>query len=488
MTDNLFILDRESTESLQLQIRRQFVSAILGGSLPSGAAVPSSRKLAAQLGVSRITVTQAYQALIDDGFLSSKERSRIFVSDRLTLPLEEQTKKEDKATSEAINATLRIKHTPSHQQNIEKPENWRDYPYPFVTAQVDKSLFPIAAWRECSRQALSLNAMADWTEDRLGTDDPFLVEQIRTRLLPTRGIHAREDEILVTAGAQNSLYILARLFLNNNTLFGVENPGYPDLRNIIQMIGSRIRYLELDEHGLIPDQQLDDCNIITVTPSHQFPTTVTMPLERRKEILEKAEQNNMVIIEDDYEPELNFKSSPTPAIKSLDRTGRVIYVGSLSKSFFPGLRLGYLVGPAHIIREARALGRLMHRHTPTNNQRTMALFLALGHHDALRKRLRKIYKSRWLEMKNALTEVELRFQNANGGSSFWVKGPDELDSKELLRHALNLGVVLEPGSIYYFDALPKKQYFRLGYTAIEKAHISEGIHKVKQALEFTLKS
>ncbi|KLN60083.1 2-aminoadipate aminotransferase [Kiloniella spongiae] len=482
MSESLFILDKGSTESLQLQIRRQFVSAILGGSLPAGNPVPSSRKLAEQLNVSRITVTQAYNSLIDDGYLTSKERSGIYVSDRLTLPLKADKPSHSKAPPLSDPVFRQMKHRPSHQQNIEKPENWRDYPYPFVTAQVDKSLFPIAAWRECSRQALSLNAMADWTEDRLGVDDPFLIEQIRTRLLPTRGIHASEEEILVTAGAQNSLYILSRLFLNNNTLFGMENPGYPDLRNIIQLIGSRIQYLNLDHHGLIPDQQIDNCNVLAVTPSHQFPTTVTMPLQRRKELLERVETNNTLVIEDDYEPELNFESSPTPALKSLDSTGRVVYVGSLSKSFFPGLRLGYLVASKEIIQEARALGRLMHRHTPTNNQRTMALFLALGHHDALRKKLRRIYKNRWLEMKNGLETMGINFQRSSGGSSFWVEGAKNLDSKELLKRALKKGVVLEPGTIYDFNAIPPKHFFRLGYTAIEHTSIENGLKQLHSTL------
>ncbi|MCZ4282841.1 PLP-dependent aminotransferase family protein [Kiloniella laminariae] len=491
MPDQLFVLDRNSEESLQLQIRRQLVNGILGGSLPPGAAVPSSRKLATQLKVSRITVTQAYQALIDDGFLSSRERSRICVSDRLTLPSHSPFETESPPPS-AIATTdfsTHLRRQPTRQANIEKPANWRDYPYPFVTAQVDKALFPITAWRDCSRQALSLNAMADWTEDRLGTDDPFLIEQIRTRLLPARGIHAREDEILVTAGAQNSLFMLTQLFLNKNSLAGVENPGYPDLRNMIELTGSAMRQLEIDDQGLIPDQQLTGCDLLYITPSHQFPTTVTLPIERRRALLDKAERENIIIIEDDYEPELNFIGTPTPAIKSLDQSGRVIYVGSLSKSFFPGLRLGYLVGPAPVIREARALARLMHRHTPTNNQRTMALFLALGHHDALRKRLHRIYKSRWLEITQALEASEIGFhvQPAYGGSSIWVKGPQDLDSNVLRDNALKQGVVLEPGNVYYSGDNQPRSNFRLGYTAIEKKFIGEGIHQLEKATRQSLK-
>ena len=184
----------------------------------------------------------------------------------------------------------------------------------------------------------------------------------------------------------------------------------------------------------------------------------------------------------EIEPELNFESSPTPALKSLDNAGRIVYVGSLSKSFFPGLRLGYLVASKEIIQEARALGRLMHRHTPTNNQRTMALFLALGHHDALRKKLRKIYKNRWLEMKTGLETIGLNFQKSSGGSSFWVNSSKDLNSKELQQEALKKGVVLEPGAIYYFDAIPPKNNFRLGYTAIEHSSIKNGLEQLRLAL------
>src|SRR5699024_8007350 len=138
------------------------------------------------------------------------------------------------------------------------------------------------------------------------------------------------------------------------------------------------------------------------TPSHQSPTMVTMSRERREALLERAQKHNFLIIEDDYESEINFSGHPAPALMSMDTTGHVIYVSSLSKTLDPGLRVGYMVGSAEFIREARALRRLMLRHPPANNEYAVALFLSLGHHDSLVQRLNEAYRARWEIMTNAV--------------------------------------------------------------------------------------
>jgi GntR family transcriptional regulator/MocR family aminotransferase len=217
---------------------------------------------------------------------------------------------------------------------------------------------------------------------------------------------------------------------------------------------SNVKLLPVDEQGLVINSALDGLDLVFTTPSHQFPTTVTMPLERRLALLKKAQEQDFLIIEDDYEFETNYVNEPCPALKSLDDDGRVIYVGSLSKTLFPGLRLGFMVGPRELIAEARALRRLMVRHAPNNNQRAAALFLSLGHHDTLIRRLHKSYRARWEIMGKALAD---HLPNASrnpsfGGTAYWVKGPAKLDSGELYKAALAKSIFIEPGRITFGGA------------------------------------
>lgn len=483
MRDVLFQVERSGHSSIQSQIRKMLVSAILAGQLPTGEALPSSRRMAKTLGVSRNTVILAYQGLVDDGYMLSRERSGFFVNDAIRDGLPPGIQSPPNAvvdhagSAPVIDWDARFRTHPGRQSNLNKPSDWQSYPYPFIYGQVDQGLFPIAAWRECSRQALGRKGMDTWTSDAYTLDDPMLIDQIRTRLLPRRGIMVAESNILVTLGAQNALYMLASLLIRPDTVVGIEEPGYPDVRNIVGLKTEKIRPIPVDGEGLPVDGALDGCSYLYTTPSHQFPTTVTMPLARRRQLLAEAHRRDMVIIEDDYEFETNYVSEPTPALKSLDKDDRVIYVGSLSKTLFPGLRLGYVVGASALIDEMRALRRLMLRHPPNNNQRTTALFLALGHHDSLIHKLHKAYRARWECMGAALARHLPHMSEAPsfGGTSFWVRGPDDLDADALAELALEEGVIIEPGGICFARDPAPRNYFRLGFSSIPLERIEPGV-------------
>jgi GntR family transcriptional regulator / MocR family aminotransferase len=480
--DWLIHIQRHERTSLQTQIREALVSAILDGQLAREEAVPSTRKMARSLAVSRNTVVIAYQGLLDDGYLSARQRSGYYVSERA---MESVSRIKPRARPPANDAPsgfweARLLKHPARQANITKPLDWQSHPYPFIYGQVDHTLFPIAEWRDCARQALGKRWLGAWTNDTWAFDDPLLVEQIRRRILPRRGIMASDDEILVTLGAQNALYLLASLLVDAGTPVAMEEPGYPDVRNIFSLRTTRLSAVPLDEQGITLSPALADSKVVFVTPSHQFPTTVTMPLKRRLELLKLAAARDFVIIEDDYEFETNYVNEPCPALKSLDDHGRVIYVGSLSKTLFPGLRLGFLVGPKQLVAEARALRRLMVRHAPNNNQRTAALFLSLGHHDTLIRRLHKAYRTRWEVMAAALSK---HLPNSTrvpsfGGTSFWVQGPRDLDSEVLAQAALEKGIIIEPGRIDFGAADPPRNFMRLAFSSIDETKIEKGIEKL----------
>ena len=410
----------------------------------------------------------------------ARERSGYYVSEKAlaTTPNGFASRARNRPASGNVpNWRARLVVHPSRQENITKWLDWQEYPYPFIYGQVDHNLFPLAEWRDCARQALGKRWFGAWTNDTWSHDDPLLVEQIRRRILPRRGIMASDDEVLITLGAQNALYLLSSLLVSRNTHAVVEEPGYSDVRNIFELQTPHVTLGAVDNHGLVPDAKLEKADIVFVTPSHQFPTTVTMPFERRLELLKMASAHDFVIIEDDYEFETNYVNEPCPALKSLDDDGRVIYVGSLSKTLFPGLRLGFMVGPRELIDEARALRRLMVRHAPNNNQRTAALFLSLGHHDTLIRRLHRAYRARW-EIMGAALEAHMPDSSSYpsfGGTSFWVRGAEGMDCDILAERARAEGILIEPGKIY-FGARPRpRNYFRLGFSSIVDDKIEPGV-------------
>ena len=476
----------DSGQSLQGQIRQMMVSAILDEQLPLDKPIPSSRDMAAQLGVARNTVVIAYQQLVDEGYLVSRERKGFFINtDILHGRVDQQQLPQDNRTRQPPHWSRRFRFKPSEQRNISKRPQWQRYPYPFLYGQFDPQLFPIADWRECCMKTLSVLDMYEWAQDLILRDDESLVTQIRTRVLPRRGVWASDEEVVITVGTQQALYLLADLLVSTDTPIGMEDPGYPDARNIFSSRSDRMIGLSVDDEGLQITDALEQCDYVYVTPSHQCPTTVTMPTERRHALLARAEDTDFVIIEDDYDSENPFEGEALPTLKSLDKSDRVIYVGSLSKSLAPGLRLGFVVGPAELIRELRGVRRLNLRHPAAFMQRAFSTFLSLGHHDALLRRLSNAHHERAAAIATALQRhaPQLRYVPITGGSCFWVEGPDWLDTERLAEAAEQRGVLIEPGSVFFMSPTPPRNHFRLGFASIAPEKIDAGIVQLAKSIE-----
>jgi GntR family transcriptional regulator/MocR family aminotransferase len=479
-----FNLPEYSPLPLRAQICELIGSAISAGTIGPGQPLPSCRDLSRQLGVSRNTVFSSYEQLKEMGIVISKDRSGYFVNlefVRGSVEVKIHASQENSVVSSRLPS---LGKRPSDLRKIEHPLDWNQFPFPFIYNQIDPNKFPIQNWRECMRLALNKQRLPVWSGDSDGADSTALVEQLRKRLLSYRGIRVSPDEILITAGAQNALFIIGLLFHDTCGAVGVEEPGYPEARNAFQLSGNRIQALEVDSAGLNPDTIPAECGMIYTTPSHQFPTGVTMSLERRKRLLDVAQANQTVIIEDDYEAEMNYVRDTLPSVLTLDQTGSVIYVGSLSKTVSPGLRLGFMVAPPDIIREARALRRAILRHPPTILQDAMAHFIGLGYYDANLRSLHRRYRSRWQAMKDAISRhmPSVQLTPGEGGTFFWVDVGPNVDTKELESRLKNKGVLYDNGSIFYMEPNRGNGKLRLGFASVPLKSIEPGIRVIGEEI------
>ena len=489
MYENMVVIDREAPESLQKQIRRQLAIGIVNRQYPLHRPLPSIRRLSTELGVSVTTVALAYEALKQDGFVEGRNRSGFFVNPHVLTDLGHEpgvdVPVELAAQRDRIDYGEFFRGRSFNLERVVKPADCLvRYRYPFVCGLTDPSLFPITSWRECVRDSVNVVEVGNWATDYSAIDDQMLIEQLIQRVLAKRGIVAHPDEVLVTVGGQQALYLALKLLLSPGETLGVEDPGYPDVINMATIEGIEVQRLPVDRKGLVLSGAAGRCKCIFVTPSHQFPTTVTMPLERKLELLALTKINGQFVIEDDYEADISFNMTPPRALKSLDGWGNVIYTGSLSKSLLPGLRIGYLVADREFIREARALRHHILRHPPVNNQRSVALFLQRGYFDRFVAKITNIYKQRCEVMHESL---ERHFPGASakpeyGGGSIWLRLPEGADAGVLRERVEPEGVFFETGGFTFSDERSHRNHIRLGYSVIAKSRIPEGIDRIANAV------
>lgn len=482
----LIELQRDDTLSLQIQIRSRILHLVETGLLPPNAKMPSTRKLSRDLSISRNTVSLAYQHLIGDGHLYTKDRSGVFVSPgyRRLVPSRPMIIGESGRDVETV-AASHLSQKEVRSQQFRCPPDWHRFEYPFIEGRYDRSLFPVPEWREVSRLALGVKEVEQWSVGNDEADDEMLVDAIRSSLLSTRGIEARRDEILITVGEQQGLHLLAEIFTSESSKVVMEDPGLPELRELFSLNGARVTQRAVDADGLVIDDGFGRCDLIHVSPSRQRPSGVTMTLARRRALLEMAETSDALIIEDDFECEMNFLNAPLPSLYSLDSTGRVIYLGAISKVLDPGIRLGFMVAPREVIAAARRLRNLTTRRPSPNNQRAAAYFLTLGHYDTLVRRLRSVYQFRLLALRDALNHyrpLTIAVPAVSGGTSYWVHGPEGLNVERLAKVAKAQGILIEPASTYFANPKENRHIFRLGVTSIPSERIREGIERLSKII------
>ena len=477
-------LNPEHSPTLQGQLIVAMTQLLRQRRYPPGTRLPSTRALAHHLGVSRLTVTLVYDQLVSQGYINAARGSGYFVADdplghAPTTPEESGT-----TASAAPDWSGWLSRYPPPRRAIRKPRDWRHYRYPFIYGQADAQFFDHAAWRDCAREALGLRDFYDLAADKYGLDDESLVDSVRRCILPRRGISATPEQVLMTIGAQNALFLAVHLLAGADRLIVMEDPGYPDFAEIARRSASPLAFVPSDENGLDPDRLPPGTRLVMVTPSHNIPTGATMPRHRRQRLLERAEIEDFLIIEDDYEFEMSFLARPEPALKSLDRTGRVIYVGSFSKSLFPGLRLGYIVADAALIARARLLRFEMYRQPAGYLQRVISYFLGYGHYDAHIARMKREFAARREVLVEALGNTPLRIAGASrqGGSSLWIAAPEGTDSRRLAQALEPRSVLIEPGDVFFETAPPVCPYLRLGYSSISAQNIPQGIAIIAEQL------
>ena len=462
---------RDARRSLHAQLRE----AILTGRLAAGLRLPASRTLARALGVSRNTVVAIYDLLLAEGYVVSRTGAGTFVAALTARTTRAHGAREDLDPQRLAPAW----RTPLPERNppISPPR------FDLRLGSPDAKRFPFDIWGRLNARALRTLARAPATTPEPG-GRLALRQAIASHVSATRAVACGPDDVVVTTGAQQAFDLLARVLLRPGDTVAFEDPGYPRARQTFIQAGARMAFVPVDTTGLEVARIPDVARVICVTPSHQFPLGVAMSPERRQALLAHAARTDALVIEDDYDSEFRFAGRPLDALKTLDREGRVFYVGTFSKSMFPAVRLGFIVAPAWARPALVSARQIADGHGAVVVQDALAAFVAEGHLARHVRAMQRIYAQRRAAMLDALRahcaeRLELLPSIAGLHLAARIRRPGNLG--EIAERAARQGLLIDRLVLQSPDALPA-DVIPLSYGRIEAEAIDAAMRSLAAAL------
>ncbi len=459
-------LEHESGVPMYLQIYHYFVDEIRQGNIAQNEKLPSGRELAQDLGISRNTVHMAYEQLELEGYIEAKPKRGYFVCG-----IEEpESGKQMKPLPPYL---------PDASVNCEK-----EYQIDFSPFGIDIQHAPYNRWKKIMRETM-LDHDEELFQNGDSQGDIGLRVAIRDYLYRSRGVNCSENQIIIGAGTDYLLMLLTRLLPDYHKV-AMENPVYQQAYHVFRSFRYEIMPIPMDEGG-IKIQSLRDskASLVFVTPSHQFPLGIVMPIHRRMRLLNWAgEQENRYIIEDDYDSEFRYQGKPIPSLQGIDTQGRVIYMGTFSKAIAPSIRIGYMVLPESLYQVYRKQASFFATTVSRIDQEIVRRFLTEGYFERHLNRMRSVYRGKHDLLINRLNrwKLPLKIKGYSSGLHIVLEftGNDTQES-ELVAKAKEYGVKVYPLSDYYIEPREGNPTVLLGYANLTPEEMEQGLDRLEQA-------
>ncbi|KIV50566.1 GntR family transcriptional regulator [Aneurinibacillus migulanus] len=458
------VLDNKNGKPLYIQLANYIKQEILSGRIKPKEKLPSKRNLSNYLGLSLNTIQSAYEQLCAEGYIESKPRKGLFVTtfdNDIIFNQRDFEKLESKSKQVQVNAKI-----------------------DFNSGKVDLEHFPYAIWRKLTIQSL-YEDQGELFYNGNPQGELLLREQIAAYLFASRGVRCSAEQIIIGAGTQVLIGLLCML-IGKEHIYALENPGFHRTRMTLQDLGVHTVSIPLDEDGMNINQLKNtNANVVYVTPSHQFPYGMIMPISRRMDLLKWAEEKNGYIIEDDYDGEYRYKGKPIPSLQGLDTKENVVYLGTFSKSLIPSIRISYMVLPSSLMKKYQEHFTIYKQTVSRLHQDTLYRFMKNGlwqsHLNKMRTLYRKKHSTLMLAVKNYLGE-KVNIIGEKSGLHIVLEVKNSMKEDELINTAMNVGVKVYPLSIYYNGTIGSLGCrILLGFGGVSETEINTGIRLLKEA-------